>query len=445
MNAVKYLSLKKGNLINNFLLLIIITAGFQSCEPFGEESDELSKELNSLEGIEASKFPAPPDYSSAYEIYITQPVDHSNPNGPTFTQRAYLYHQDKENPVVFTPSGTVANDQEGYELTQQFNGNQLMVTHRYYPNARPDELNWEYLTLEQSASDHHRIVEKLKEIYNGPWISAGKRKGGYAALCHKRFYPQDVSAVVAYSTPFYNGIWDLRPNQYFKEISKDECYSRLKEFQVTLMKKKKEVIPYIKDYIAGTEYTYNINKELLYEMAVMDLSFSLWQYKDSYCQYLPDSNATNEELYRNLINSVDIKSFSSDYSGVFEPYAYQHLTEIGTFGYPTEHIAQYMEEIPLGDQNRNPNLELLGPDTPMNYDADINNDIYTWLREEGDNIIYIYGTEDPLQACNIELTEEVNAVKVIQEGANREVNLEDLDKQDMVISTIEEWLGYSID
>ena len=64
-----------------------------------------------------------------------------------------------------------------------------------------------------------------------------------------------------------------------------------------------------------------------------------------------------------------------------------------------------------------------------------------WLVKQGNNIIYIYGEDDPFTACSIELTGETNALKLIQEGVNRSVKLKSLDQKAQVINKIEEWMG----
>ena len=44
-------------------------------------------------------------FTEAYEIRFTQPVDHHNPDGPTFTQRMFLGHAGFDRPMVMSTSG----------------------------------------------------------------------------------------------------------------------------------------------------------------------------------------------------------------------------------------------------------------------------------------------------------------------------------------------------
>ena len=141
-------------------------------------------------------------YPRAFQLDITQPVDHDHPYGPTFTQRAYLSHASLSTPMVFAPAGYGTTPQSGQELAGILQTNCLSVTHRYFPDARPENPDWQYLNIWQAAQDHHRIVTLFKEIYQGKWISTGASKGGKTAVFHRRFFPDDVDATVAYVAPF---------------------------------------------------------------------------------------------------------------------------------------------------------------------------------------------------------------------------------------------------
>ena len=425
--------------IKSLILLILIA--FISCEKEEEEQDQFLSRLNSLDGVEASKFSAPQNFKAGYELDISQPLDHNNAGSETFTQKVYIYHRDESAPVVFGPSGSAASTIDSAEVARELEANQIMVTHRYVSDSEPSQLNWDYLNIEQSAADHHKIVEKMKEVYGGPWISVGRRKSGFTALVHKRFYPDDVSAVIAYVTPFYNGIWDLRPQQYFKELSSDTCYKKLEQIQVELLQRKDEIIVNFQDYLGSSNYKWNMGYEKIYELAVIDYPSTFWQYHDSFCDFIPDTTATNEELFEHLINYVNMESFSTEYITYYHPLVYQQLSEIGATGYKTEHLAAYLDKVPVGSEGENPYLEPMAPDASIAYDPEVNQEIYNWLVTQGNNIIYIYGEDDPFTACAIELTGETNALKLVQEGINKSVKLKSLDQKNLVISTIEEWIG----
>ena len=57
--------------------------------------------------------------------------------------------------MVFAPSGYGTTPQSGQELAGILQTSCLNVTHRFFPEARPEPLDWQYLTLRQAADDHH--------------------------------------------------------------------------------------------------------------------------------------------------------------------------------------------------------------------------------------------------------------------------------------------------
>ena len=85
------------------ILLILVTV---SCER-QEEPDHrtLEEKLNGLEGVSAISIEPVYGHPEQFRLGITQPVDHDNPEGATFVQRAYLHHAGEDLPVVFGPAG----------------------------------------------------------------------------------------------------------------------------------------------------------------------------------------------------------------------------------------------------------------------------------------------------------------------------------------------------
>ena len=67
--------------------------------------------------------------------------------------------------------------------------------------SAPASMDWSKLDIWQAATDHHRLVTALKPLYPARWISTGASKGGMASVYHRRFYPADVTATIAYVAP----------------------------------------------------------------------------------------------------------------------------------------------------------------------------------------------------------------------------------------------------
>ena len=80
----------------------------------------------------------------------------------------------------------------------------------------------------------------------------------------------------------------------------------------------------------------------------------------------------------------------------------------------------------------------------MTYNPDVMQDIIQWLQREGNNIIYIYGGNDPWTAGAIEHTGSTNAIRIVQNGEDHGVKIPDLDNQQLVIDALEEWLEVEV-
>ena len=161
--------------------------------------------------------------------------------------------------MVFGPSGYAVSSRSGQELSGILQCNLLTVTHRFFEGARPDPVNREYLTIEQAAADHHHIVNLLKDIYKGPWISAGASKSGQTVLFHKRFWPDDIDATVAYVAPIVYGTKDQRFITFLDTVGSEECRDRLHNYQRLLLEKRDSIIPLFVQWFPDHNYTFSLD------------------------------------------------------------------------------------------------------------------------------------------------------------------------------------------
>jgi len=79
------------------------------------------------------------------------------------------------------------------------------------------------------------------------------------------------------------------------------------------------------------------------------------------------------------------------------------------------------------------------------FKPEVMQDVIPWLQTQGERIIYIYGGIDPWSAAALEPAPGLDALKVMQPGANHGVKIRDLDQKGLVIQTLERWLGVTID
>jgi hypothetical protein len=418
-------------------IILFLVVACQKEEP--EDNRTFHEKLYDLNGVQISEIDPPFGHSLAFQLDITQPVDHQNPNGPTFTQRAYLHHADESLPVVFGPSGYAVSSRTGQELSGILQCNLLTVTHRFFEGSRPDPVEWEYLTIEQAAADHHHIVSLLEDIYEGPWISSGASKSGQTVLFHKKFWPDDVDATVAYVAPIVYGTHDQRFITFLDTVGSEECRDRLHDFQRLLLQKRDSIIPLFVQWFPDHSYTFSLDTNEAFEYAVLEFHYAFWQFHNKDCSTIPGDSATYQELADYLTGVLWMNTFSDYYMYFYEPYVYQALTETGYPAYATEHLSDLLL------YTTNPGAEFFLPgNISTTYNPLPIEDITNWLKSEGNNIIYIYGGIDPWSAAMFEPGSGTNALRIIQPGADHSVRIGYLDEKEVVIETLEDWLGIEI-
>ncbi len=424
-----------------FLALLGAAAGCSdSTGPEPWERGDLLQRLNGIPGVQATEIQPYYGYPRAFQLDITQPVDHRNPSGPSFTQRAYLSHVSDSLPVVFAPSGYGTSPRSGQELAGILQTNCLSVTHRYFPDARPSPLDWQYLDIWQSAEDHHRVVGLLKKIYEGRWVSSGASKGGETVLFHKRFHPQDVDATVAYVAPLLFSAEDPRFMPYVRTRGTPEIRSAITAFQRAVLERKGDLLDDFESWFEKNSLTFSLPPAPALESAVVSYLWNFWQRNDFDISEIPGPDATEPEVIDHLAAVTRMHFDSDEYRDYFRAYIYQALTEIGMpdIDFPELEDLVSEEEVDVWDAYDFPS------DLAFEYRPGSIPDVVAWLQEHGDRIIYVYGEVDPWTAGAVELTGQANALKVIQAGADHGVRISELDERDQVLALLSGWLERDI-
>jgi hypothetical protein len=422
------------------IIFLVVSCHKTTTEPNPVDNRDILEKIESIEGIDVTEITPQNGYARQFEIDIIQPVDHNNPAGQTFLQRAYLSHINETAPVVLATSGYSARPTYLSELAEAMTVNQLQVAHRFMPGAEPSFLDWEYLTIEQSAADLHRIVDLFKQIYTGTWISYGGSKNGMTALFFRRFYPNDVEATIALYAPLPQGIDDPRFDHFLMNVvGSEEDREKIKRYQRASLAKRDSILPLIRNFMDNSNLTYSLGEDVILEFEICEFPFAFWQLSNGDCSVIPDSGASAEELYTFLEDQGGFVLYSEEYIKVFEPVYYQAYTEFGWYRLINDHLHDLLVTVP------NPSYSFFAPkNVPLIFKPYVMQDIISWLQTEGNNIIYIYGSQDPWTAAAIELTGQTNSIKIVQQGANHYLRIDDLDEKDLVYSTIEQWTGIKI-
>ncbi len=412
-----------------------------------EDPVDILTRLKSLDGAAVTELATVDHFNRLFEIRFMQPVDHQDPGGSKFEQKIFLGHVDLDAPVVLETEGYARTEFKTRKLASLSLSNQISVEHRYNGQSVPSSFSWDsphdsnYLTVRQAADDIHRIVVALKKIYETPWVSSGRSKGGSTAVYHRRFYPDDVVGTVPIVAPLLFAREDPRYiNGFFNEVGTGECRQKVKDFQRAILQKLDSLPPLLDDYTDyintnyETNFHYTYPKEMVLKHAVIEYSYSFWRSTNLDCDDIPDIISTTEVFFEHLTGIVDIVPDYTNWGvGFWRPYYYQTVTEIGESGYPTAHIDDLLE--PLDAFFDFENTATFNPQTMLDIDQ--------WVKNSADDIIFIYGELDPWTVGAFDFGSNENLVKLIAPNAKHEATFEHLkpDDRQLLSDAFFSWTG----
>lgn len=418
-----------------FSLILFLNICFsQSLEERLEELSE--KYLFTYEEIKVSKF-----FQEKYLLKIPQLVDHEAPDGEKFTQRVFLSHLDFEKSVVFITEGYgadyAAHPNYVNELCPILDANQICVEHRYFNESIPETADWSKLTVYNAASDHHHVVEILKEIYNEKWVNTGISKGGQTAMYHRYFYPDDVDASVGYVCPLNFSIEDKRVYRFLDNVGDSVCRQKILEFQIELLKNKQIYLPEFMELVEMKNLSYSMGIEQAFELLVFEYSFAFWQWGNISCDNIVWEPDSPEKMVKHLDKITGIDWISEQGISKIFAFYYQALTEIGFYGYDIEPFKEYTSF------SSNPTFEFTLPENmEVTYNPEPMQNVDAFIRHEAKNMIFIYGESDPWSSTSVDLTYNTNLIKIVKPGGSHTTRINNLPEvqKKLVIDTLKDWL-----
>ena len=426
----------KKHLILSVFILVFFTSLLLAQKDLKSKIESLP-EIISVESIEADS-----EYIDAFKIFIEQPVDHNNPEGEKFKQKFYLSHREDSLPAVIELDGYNIDYNRPNELAVILKCNQIVVEHRYFGESVPENSDWKYLTIEQAAEDHHKIIETLKSIYTGKWVTTGISKGGQTTMYHRYFFPHDADVSVCYVAPLNLAEEDPRIYHFLDNVGTKECRDKIIQFQREVLKRADELIPLFEDESKKLNYNYSLGDDrFIFEYVVLEYGFAFWQWQYTTCEEIPDTTASNEVLLNHLKLGSSFEYFSDDEIMRNLPFYYQAYSQIGYYGYDISDFKYLLKEV------KNPTSRIfLPPELNPQYECSIMQRINTWIQKQGNNMIFIYGEIDTWSSTAVELTGETNALKIVKSGGNHRTRINSFDKneKDQIIKTLETWLDYKI-
>ncbi len=394
--------------------------------------------------IDFEKIESPNPEFTSYVLYVEQQLDHNDIKKGVFKQKIFLNHRSFDAIMIMGTEGYQMTRNRMYEPTNLLQANQISVEHRFFGESLPENMEWEYLTLEQATTDLHKIRVLFGKLYGHHWVSTGISKGGQTTIAYRYFYPNDVTVSIPYVAPLNNDIEDKRIYKFLDNVGTDECRKKIKDFQKALLKSKnrKKIMPLLKWYVKGSKekFTY-FTLEEAYEYAVLEYSFSFWQlgYK---CEDIPEKNADVEVLLEELMRVVGVSFYSDELVSFYGPHYYQAATQMGYYSFETRPFRRYIKALP-----KNPTAAFLPNKMKVKYDDTYNTKVTKWLAEKGDRFIYIYGEIDTWSATMVEESDKVDSewfvLKNRHHGDARIMNFNTEEKLRLK-NALEKWLRVNL-
>ncbi len=171
------------------------------------------------------------NYEYIHKI-VTQPVDHSKPEGTRFDQ----------NIDIIIPEGCSSNAPVFFHLGEEHELNEELLLRFYDAYGKRNDLIYiqaehrgygrsitldkdqsipSYVRIDQALADYHNVIQNLKEEFNGPWMGAGYSYGGGLVINFAAIYPKDVKVILSSSGvidwPFMMNTYDHQMRINFGE------------------------------------------------------------------------------------------------------------------------------------------------------------------------------------------------------------------------------------
>jgi hypothetical protein len=380
-----------------------------------------------------------------FRLSYAQPVDHHNPNRGTFEQRLTLLHRSESAPTVaFTTGYALRGNPFRSEPTALVDGNQVVFEERFFAQSVPDPADYADLDIFQAASDHHRVIQALKPLYPGKWLSTGASKGGMATVYHRRFFEGDIDGSVVYVAPNDVDDSDDEYAEFLARVGTAECRDKLTAVQRQALLRRDEVVPMLEALAGESNATFSLagSADRAYELAIVELFWTFWQYElEESCAEIPPADAPLDELLAFVDGVIGLLNFADGGQLPFIPFYYQAGTELG---YPD--IVEV--SAPLANLLRYPGLDsprnLVPAAIPMQFQAMAMQDIDTWVKERGEHLLFIYGQNDPWTAEPFHVGPgTTDTYFYVAPGWNHGSNIRRLAPDDQVaaVNTVRLWAG----
>jgi pimeloyl-ACP methyl ester carboxylesterase len=221
-------NIKPGNFVRNIALMLMVVSIL-----FGGTLSCASSSNSGPQGADTNEY-------KITHTSIKQPVDHSNPGGPSFDEEVNILVPKgaPDNSPVFFILGNehdiTIKELAGFYKSYGSPANVIFIQseHRGYGQsitADADQTVPTYVRIDQALADYHDLVVQFKAKYTGPWMAAGHSYGGGLVINFAASYPDDVKVILSSS-----GVvdWPFTMDAYDRQVRitmGPDTYRRLAE------------------------------------------------------------------------------------------------------------------------------------------------------------------------------------------------------------------------
>lgn len=426
------------------LMLSFVLMAFVS---FAQNSD-VEKMLKGIEYVKSFEKLEKADTTRQYYLMkFTQLLDTDNPEAGSFEQRVMLGHRGYDRPVVIVTEGygadyAFSSPRYMEELTKIMDANIIFVEHRYFLESTPDPCNWDYLTIENSMEDYHRIITSFKPFYGKKWASTGISKGGSTSIFLRAYYPEDLDVSVPYVGPLSCAVEDGRHESFLEQVSTKANRDAIRNFQKELFERKERLLPLFDDYCNSKGIVFRVPSSTIYDLLVLEYQFSMWQWGTP-TNTIPALDSDDKTIVNYFIKMCGPDYFAAENS--IESFFVQAVKDFGYYGYNIEPFRKYVDEEEIEGYLK----RVLLPEEFADVEFDDSNyrfvtDYYT---ENDPRMILIYGEVDPWTASGITWLRDRNKenIKVyIQPGGSHTARILNMpkDMRDEILDQLNEWMEY---
>ncbi len=380
-------------------------------------------------------------FDENYELWFEQPINHNDLTKGTFRQRVFLGFESPTQPVIVELRGYGIGPESAGELASHYNANQLSIEHRYFNNSRPEEINWNTLTIENAAKDQAIIIDAIRDALfpKSKFISTGISKGCQTTMAHRSYFPKNVDACVCYVGPLNFKREDDRVYDFLKNVGTAEERAKVKTFQELCFKNRSALLEILKAKAKEKEMSWEFGIEKAIDYTILEYSFAYWQWgTDS--DTIPLESAPAEVIYKHLFDVVGYGFFEESAVENLQPYFWAALTEQGIYGYETLPFKEYL------NTDKIYKFDWAFPDEiTKEYDLKPMQSIKSFLDSTSEKMLFIYGEYDAWSATAVELTENADKremYKFVKSKGDHKTRIKSFEIEDQkeIYNIIDGWI-----